>query len=89
MEQNVKEIIGLRTVEGKNGEYQLIYYIEPFTDYEKDGAKSCVGMKVGNEYSRKVFKDLKVGDKVKFYYDKGFEDKAILSDVVIVPFDKK
>lgn len=80
---NLKTIVGTRTCEGKNGLYQLIYYTENFTDYEKDSSTLYEGVKVGQEYSKLVYSNLKPGDKVKFYYEKGFQDKAFLDYIKV------
>lgn len=80
---NLKTIVGTRVCEGKNGKYQLIYYSENFTDYDKETSKAYEGVKVGQEYSKTVYPNLKPGDKVKFYYEKGFQDKAFLDFVKV------
>lgn len=87
--EGLKEIVGLVTKEGKNGDYQLIYYMEKFSDYEAENSKACTGFKVGQEYSRTVYPNLKVGDKAIFYYKKGWQDKAELDFVKVeVPAGK-
>lgn len=80
----LRTIVGIRETKNKtNGNYFYnYYYIEDFSDYEKDTAEQCVGKKVGYEGSSIRF-DVQVGDKVKMYYEKGYQDKAFLSELVV------
>ena len=81
---DLKVIVGIRETKSKTtGKSYFNYFLmEDFTDYEKDSAESCVGHKVSFESSPLRF-DVNVGDKVKCYYDKGYQDKAMLADMLV------
>lgn len=81
---DLKLIVGIREVKSKTSGkvYYYYYFMEDFTDYEKDSAEHCAGHKVSYEASTVRF-DVNVGDKVKCYYEKGFQDKAVLADMIV------
>lgn len=66
--------------EGKTG--FRYYFIKDFSDYEKDNSV-CEGSCVCEEFSYTDF-GVKIGDDVSPVYEKGFQDKAVL--VNLVPF---
>lgn len=72
---------------GKNqGRTGYTYYFEkPFSDYEVENC-ICQGVAVTDEFSYTKF-DVNVGDEVSPVYDRGYQDKAIL--VNLVPFAPK
>jgi hypothetical protein len=83
------KLIGIKAVKmtsGKNeGKTGYTYYFEKdFTDYEKQNA-TCYGSSVSSEFSYTDF-GVSVGDNVNPVYDKGFQDKAVL--VNLIPFKK-
>lgn len=85
MDKGVKIIVGIKKVNaGEKGIYTSIYYEEPFDVYESEKADLTLGMKVGEEFTKKDFPDLKPGMHVKFYYEKGYKDMAVLDDIKII-----
>ncbi len=78
------KVIGVRVSE--NAETKVVssnLFVQiPFSEWESGSAKSCVGFKVASEYIRKEL-DCKPGDEVDLVYEKGFQDKAVLTDVVV------
>ena len=79
-------IVGIkRTLSSKNKEvmYHNYYYEEPFSDYDKEHAEHLEGRSCGVEFSTKDI-GCKVGDEVEFQYQKGFQDKAVLSGCRII-----
>ena len=81
------KLIGIKAVKmttGKNeGKTGYTYYFEKdFTDYEKENAV-CQGSAVSTEFSYTDF-GIAVSEHVQPVYDKGFQDKAVL--VNLVPF---
>lgn len=81
---DLKLIVGIReTVSKTTGKSYFNYFLmEDFSDYEKESAVSYLGHKVLIESSPIRF-DVNVGDKVKCYYDKGYQDKATLSEMIV------
>lgn len=76
-------IIGIKKAKTKNGrEFSQYYFEKPFTDYEMENS-DCAGMTVGSEFSYKDF-GLKPGDVCDFQYEPGFDNKATLTDVVVL-----
>lgn len=72
--------------EGKTG--YTYYFEKDFTDYEK-GSAVCQGSSVTSEFSYTDF-GVAVGDHVTPVYEKGFQDKAVLVNLVpFKPTDKK
>lgn len=63
-----KEVVGISsfTSNGKTG--FNIFLLEPFSDYERDGKNTALGMKTSSEFTYDDY-GLKVGDKVKIYKD--------------------
>ena len=66
--------------EGKTG--YTYYFSKPFSDYEKENC-TCQGEAVTQEFSYTDF-GIAVGENVTPVYDKGFQDKAVL--VNLIPF---
>ena len=81
---DLKTIVGIRETKSKTTgkPYFNYYFMEDFTDYEKESAEQCVGKKVAFESSPLRF-DVQVGDKVKCYYEKGYQDKAMLAEMIV------
>lgn len=76
-------VIGVKKARTKNGRDFCQYYFEkPFTDYEVENG-DCAGMNVGSEFSYRDY-GLKPGDVCDFQYEPGFDNKATLSDVVVL-----
>lgn len=71
----------------KNNNFYTYYLIRPFDSYEKEHSVCTVGEAV-EQIS--CFSDFPVqqGDAVELIYSRGFQDKAILSDMRIVKPDK-
>lgn len=81
------KLIGIKAVKmtsGKNeGKTGYTYYFEKdFTDYEKENGV-CQGKCVTSEFSYTDF-GIAVGELVTPVYDKGYQDKAVL--VNLIPF---
>lgn len=81
---DLRVIVGIReTISKSTGKPFYNYsYMEDYTDYERETSNQCVGHKVGVEGSSIRF-DVNVGDKVKMYYEKGYQDKAFLAEVIV------
>ncbi len=79
------KVIGVRVSE--NAETKVIssnlFVMIPFSEWESNSAKECFGHKVASEYIRKDLSDIKPNDEVDLVYEKGFQDKAVLTDVVV------
>ena len=79
------KVIGVRVSE--NQETQVVstnLFVQiPFSQWESESAKSCNGMKVDTAYIRKEI-NTAPGDTVDLIYEKGFQDKAILVDVIVL-----
>lgn len=81
------KLIGIKAIKmtsGKNeGKTGYNYYFEKdFTEYEKQNSQ-CKGSSVTTEFSYEDF-GINVGENVTPLYDKGFQDKAVL--VNLIPF---
>lgn len=81
------KLLGIKATEmttGRNaGKTGYTYYFEKeFTDYEKENAV-CKGSSVSQEFSYKDF-GIVIGEHCEAVYEKGFQDKAVL--VNLVPF---
>ena len=87
------KLIGIKEVtmtSGKNeGKTGYTYFFEkPFTDYELSNSV-CYGCSVAQEFSYTKF-NVAVGDEVSPVYEKGYQDKAVLVNLIPDPFkDKK
>ena len=81
---DLKKVVGIRETKSKTtGRSWFVYYlVEEFTDYEKDNSEVCSGVKVTSEETSLRF-DVNVGDKVKCYYDKGFQGKASIAEMIV------
>lgn len=79
------KVLGIKKTEigeGKNkGKVACNYFLQTtFTDYELENSV-CTGVKVTIEFSYKEF-DVNIGDEVTLVYEKGFQDKAVLANMV-------
>ena len=87
------KLVGIKEVtmsSGKNeGKTGYTYFFEkPFTDYELSNSV-CYGCSVTQEFYYTKF-NVSVGDEVSPVYEKGYQDKAVLVNLVPDPFkDKK
>lgn len=87
------KLVGIKEVtmtSGKNeGKTGYTYFFEkPFTEYELSNAV-CYGTSVSQEFSYTKF-PVSVGDEVSPVYEKGYQDKAVLVNLIPDPFkDKK
>ena len=78
------EVIGKKQVKTKAGRDFYNYYLaRPFSQYENDSAVLALGRAVEIEGSGQNF-DVKPGDFVELRYSKGFQDKATLSEMIVV-----
>lgn len=79
-----KIILGVKAVTGKTGRLGYTYfYQEPFSDYEVENSETTLGMRCGSEFCYKDF-GCRPGDEMTFVYEKGFQDKAVLVDMIPV-----
>lgn len=81
------KVLGIKATvmaSGKNqGKTGFTYYMaKDFTDYDKE-TSDCKGCSVTQEFSYKDF-GVNIGDEVEPVYEKGYQDKAVL--VNLVPF---
>lgn len=81
---DLKTVVGIRETKSKSsGKAWFNYFLmEDYNDYEKENSVQCSGVKVSVEETALRF-DVQVGDKVKCYYDKGFQGKASLSEMIV------
>ena len=70
-----------KTKKGNN--FYNYYFTRPFTLYESEHSDLCLGMALQTEGSFTDFA-VKPDDVVELVYTKGYQDKAILSDIVVV-----
>ena len=76
-------ILGIKKAQTKNGrDFWQYYFKKDFTDYDLNNSE-CEGEMVGSEFSYKDY-ILRVGDVCDFQYEPGFNDRATLSDVVVL-----
>lgn len=78
------ELIGKRHTRTKKGNDFFTYYLKrPFSVYENENSISVLG---GAVETAACFDDFpcKPGDLVELVYTKGFQDKAVLSDIRVV-----
>ena len=79
----IYEVVGVKkAVTGKGKDCFTYHFQSEFTDYEVENCE-CVGKAVLSEFSYEDF-GVKVGDTVKLIYEKGFQDKATLSEIIPV-----
>lgn len=90
-----KRILGVKAVKSqKTGRVgYTIYYAQPFSDYDVENAEACEGEACGQVFTYKDY-SVKPGDIVDMRYEPGYQDKAMLTDIVMVkpaipPVDKK
>lgn len=84
------KVIGIKATKMTNGKNEgrtgYTYYFEKdFSDYEKE-TSVCQGNSVTQEFSYTDF-GVAVGDDVTPVYDKGFQDKAVLTN--LIPYKSK
>jgi len=81
----IRTVVGIRKTISKktNNPFYTYFMTEDFTAYEKDAAEECQGVKVVTEGSGLNF-NVNIGDKVKCFYNKGYNDMAVLDDIQIV-----
>ena len=78
------QVVGKRHTRTKKGNDYFLYYLtRPFDKYENENSINTLG---GAVETVSCFDDFpcKPGDTVELVYSKGFQDKAILSDMRIV-----
>ena len=80
------QVIGLIVAETKKGNIgTTLYLAHEHDEYRQQNAKVCVGNACTSEYIRGDFSSkVTVGDVVTLSYTKGFQDKAVLSDITVV-----
>lgn len=83
------KVLGIKSTKmtsGKNeGKMGITYFFEKdFSDYDMSTSK-CEGSTICQEFSYTDF-GVKVGDIVNPVYEKGYQDRAILVNLIPVPF---
>lgn len=66
--------------QGKTG--YTYYFQKDFSDYDRENS-TCQGVCVSQEFSYTDF-GVAIGDEVTLVYDKGFQDRAVLTN--LIPF---
>lgn len=81
------KLVGIKVTTRQDGNKGYVYhFVDTFSDYDKEHAE-CYGNQVFSEYSTKAFK-VNVGDEVDVIYAKGYQDKAVLMDILVVSENK-
>lgn len=79
------KVIGIRKSE--NPETKVvstnIFVAIPFSQWESENSLECSGEKIAVEFIRKDI-NAKPGDIVNLEYEKGFQDKAVCSEVTVL-----
>lgn len=80
-----KRILGVKAVKSqKNNKVgYTIFFAQPYSDYEIENAEFCEGETCGQVFTYKDY-SVKPGDIVDMRYEPGYQDKAMLSDIVMV-----
>ena len=77
-------VIGKRhTVTSKGNNFYQYFFKRPFNAYESEHSQSCIGMAVVTESTFTDF-NVKPDDVVELVYTKGYGDKAVLANIVVV-----
>lgn len=79
------KVVGIRETENPDTkQISTNLFLEgiSFSDWESQNALICLGSKTTSEYYRGTV-DAKPGDIVELVYEKGFQDKAVLSKVLV------
>ena len=84
MAENNYIVVGIKhTITAKGNDFYQYFFKRPFNAYESEHSESCAGMAVEIESSFTDFA-CKPDDVVQLVYTKGFGDKAVLSNIVVV-----
>ena len=79
------KIVGLVVSTSKKGTTGTTLHLTGEHDaYQRENANKCEGVAVTTEYIRGDYSNLKLGQSVNLIYNKGFEDKAILAEIIPV-----
>ncbi|MBQ7067256.1 MAG: hypothetical protein IJN92_10595 [Lachnospiraceae bacterium] len=74
-------VIGISSYEKEGKKSFTVQLVGQYSQAEKEAG--AVGFKVFNEWTRIDIGYLKPGDMVTPVYDRGFQDKAVLGDVIV------
>lgn len=78
------QIVGIQKGQSRNGRsFSNIYFTKEFTPYEVENSGSCMGLKVGTEFTY-VDVNCKPGDVCEFSYEPGYQDKATLTNITVL-----
>ena len=78
------QIIGLQKGQSRNGrDFTNLFFTKEFTPYESQNG-TCVGFKVGQEFTYLDVSNVKPGDICELTYEPGYQDKATLTGVVVL-----
>lgn len=75
-------VTGISSYEKDGKTNTTVHLLGQFKEFEKKGG--ALGFKAFSEWTRLDVGHLRVGDVVRLYYDKGFQDKAQLEDIVVL-----
>lgn len=78
------QIVGIQKGQSRNGRgFTNLHFTTEYTPYESQNG-SCVGFKVGTEFTYADLQGIQPGDVVDLVYEKGYQDKATLANVVML-----
>lgn len=76
------QVVGISSYEKDGNKSYTLHLTGQFNGYEKKAG--AVGLKVFIEWTRLDLSHIQVGDVVQLYYERGFQDKATLSDIAVI-----
>lgn len=88
MDAGVVRIMGIQSYDSKTKDgltvtNSILHYCEEFNDY--DNKNGAVGVRCINEFTRiPLPQGLKINDYCRLVYSKGFQDKAVLSNIIVL-----
>lgn len=74
-------VVGVSAYEKDGNKSCTIQLLGQYASWEKEAGAE--GFKAFHEWTRNDFSYLKPGDVVSLVYDRGFQDKAVLDDVIV------
>lgn len=81
--------VGVTSRKKDDGRVSTVLHLSgiKFSDYDSS-AEICKGSKVESIFYNK-YVDCNVGDTIVVEYGKGFQDKAVVEDITVIPKEKK
>ena len=81
------QIVGIQKGQSRNGrDFANLFFQKEFTPYEQQSGQ-CAGLKVDSEFTY-IPVDCKPGDVCELTYEPGYQDKATLVGVEVIPQKK-